>query len=222
MTTVSDEITRLREAFAACASPPVGDCPPPEKIWEALHGELPPGDFREVVDHTAACASCAADWRLAHAFDMQSGDATAVPERAVRRVRFQTLQPWLAAAAAAVVLVVGFQWNEWMSRDEPALRDGTEQTAIVIHSLIPENQPLSRQHCLLRWSGPEEATYNIEISTEQLEIIPTTRDLRTSAYLVPESSLAKHPAATKLIWRVEAVLPDGSSVHSMTFITMLE
>ncbi len=227
MMTGSDEITRLREAFSACdaSAAAAGNCPPAEKIWEALRGELPPDQVREVVDHTSGCASCAADWRLAHALEKQSGDAIAVPEAAaVRRARFRTLQPWLAAAAAVAVIVVGVRWSEWgVPGQEPVLRDGTEQTAMAIRSLIPEEQALSRQHCLLRWSGPEDAYYRIEVSTEQLEIIATEQDLRTREYLVPESSLARYPNATKLLWLVDAVLPDGSRVDdSMTFVAVLE
>ncbi|MCP4658655.1 MAG: zf-HC2 domain-containing protein [bacterium] len=226
MMTGSDEITGLREAFAACAPPAVegspgggmGSCPPPERIWEALRGELPPDEVREVVDHTSACASCAQDWRLAHALGKRSEEAAATHLAAVRRARFGSLRPWLAAAAAAVLIVVGVRWSEqWMPRQESAYR-GDEQAAI--RSLTTE---VSRQRCLLIWEGPEGAIYDVVVSTEDpLETISTAKELRTSEHLVPESSLAKFPAATKVLWRVDAVLPDGSRLSSKTFVSPLK
>src|SRR6185436_5470687 len=38
------ELARLRKAFASLAqpAPEPAACPPPEKLWEAVRGELPP------------------------------------------------------------------------------------------------------------------------------------------------------------------------------------
>ena len=55
------ELARMRRAFASLSqpAPEPAACPPPEKIWEAVRGELPPAQTREIVTHMAACPACA-------------------------------------------------------------------------------------------------------------------------------------------------------------------
>jgi hypothetical protein len=56
----------LRAAFAVA---PVGlesaACPPPEEVWDALHGSSSPARRAAIVDHVARCGRCAESWRLA-------------------------------------------------------------------------------------------------------------------------------------------------------------
>ena len=49
------EISRLREAFASQAHEATerADCPEPERLWQATHGELPTAEIQDLVDHTA-------------------------------------------------------------------------------------------------------------------------------------------------------------------------
>ncbi|MFP5286809.1 MAG: zf-HC2 domain-containing protein, partial [Thermoanaerobaculia bacterium] len=91
-----DDLSGLRAAFTTpdptsqdCAS-----CPEPDRIWEAVRGELPPEEVRDIVDHVAVCASCAEDWRIAVEFEKESArqEKTAV----VRSFPARRFQPWIA------------------------------------------------------------------------------------------------------------------------------
>src|SRR5689334_24928550 len=101
-----DELSRLRTAFTAPvpAAWSPESCPEPDRIWEAVRGELPPDEIREIVDHVAVCASCAEDWRIAAEFERESQSQER--EAVVRPFPVRRFQPWIAAAAAALVLTV--------------------------------------------------------------------------------------------------------------------
>lgn len=63
---ISDaELTRHWEEFLATVKSDRGDCPSPEQIWEAVAGGLTPEKCRAMVEHTAACESCAFAWAAA-------------------------------------------------------------------------------------------------------------------------------------------------------------
>jgi hypothetical protein len=47
------------------------------------------------------------------------------------------------------------------------------------------------------------------------------RGLTAGEYLVPRGKLAPIPAGGKIVWQVEAVLPDGETVKSQTFLATL-
>ena len=209
------DIARLREAFAAPIGETVTEHPAPETIWSAVRGELPPDQVREVVEHTALCADCAEDWRLAAAFEQESGRAAAAapPRRAsvVRR------GPWLAAAAAVIALVaVGLNQGLWRQED-PVYREGGRQ---VVTSQTEASLP--RENALLRWSaGPEGSTYDLLVSSEDLEVLASAKDLTAPRYRVPPTAFRDLPARSPILWRVETVLPDGGRRSSPTFRTTI-
>jgi len=101
----NQELARWRQAFTVPAEDsPAPDCPSPETIWSAVRGELPPQTLREVVEHTARCAACAEDWRLAVEVNRQAEEQEeAVPGRLPANVvvgRFGGLRTWRSVAAA--------------------------------------------------------------------------------------------------------------------------
>lgn len=215
------ELARMRRAFA-CLSQPAPEpaaCPPPEKIWEAVRGELPPAQARTIVEHMAACPSCAEDWRLAVA--MQKPAAASNVISAAERFTFgQRMRNWgLAAAAVLALAVFGVQWAQQI-KVEPTYRgDG-----VTIQSLVDEGQSLPRQQFLLRWSAPETpgATYDVEVSTEDLRVIATGDDLRNPQFLVPAHALAGLPPGARLLWKVDAELSQGGHMTSNTFVTTVD
>lgn len=212
------EVARLRRAFAAPAETDaaLSTCPSPEKIWEAVRGELQPNEAGEIVEHTAVCAACAEDWRLAAA--LQRPETASVIPAADRFTAGRRLRNWtLAAAAALAVAVVGVQWVQKPDSGQVIYREGEQAS---IQSLLEEGQALPREQFLLRWSTPDTpgATYDVEVSTEDLRVIASADDLREPQLLVPASSLAGVPPGTRLLWKVEAELPDGGRVSSPTFV----
>ncbi len=224
-----EELTRLRRAFAVSqAAPAPESCPDPEKIWEAVRGELPPREVETIVEHTAVCASCAEDWRLAAAFQTAEPAISTAPAPApagvVRYGPWQRVRTYvLAAAAMLAVGVVGIQVYQAQQPDPGAAgyREGQQD---AIQSRIADGAFLPRDRFLLRWSAPAAAgaTYDIEVSTEDLRVVSSAEDLRTPEHQVPASALAGLPTGSRLLWKVEADLPDGSHLSSPTFVTTVQ
>lgn len=214
------ELARLRRAFGSMShAPEPAACPPPEKIWEAVRGELPATQARTVVEHMAACPSCAEDWRLAIALQKPATASNVIPA-AERFALGRRLRNWgLAAAAVLALAVVGVQMVP-RSDVQPTYRgDG-----MTIQALVDEGQSLPRQQFLLRWSAPETpgATYDVEVSTEDLRVIAIGDDLREPQFLVPAHALAGLPPGARLMWKVDAELPQGGHVTSTTFFTTVD
>jgi hypothetical protein len=87
----SDLEARLRAAFQAIpeGEAPSESCPAPEKIWAAVHMELPQAERRELVDHLASCPFCAEDWRIAWQLSEEERKAaheSRIGEEAVERM----------------------------------------------------------------------------------------------------------------------------------------
>jgi hypothetical protein len=207
--TTNDELVRLRKAFAISVGPaPEPEaCPPSDRIWLAVRGELPPAELREIVDHVATCAACAEDWRIAMAFEEESSVVVAPPVVHPRSV-VARFRPWLAAAAVILVSVVGFQ----LQGPKPIYRSGEGQT---VESLVKDDH-ISRRHFFLSWKGvPEAASYNLIVSTASMEIL-FQKDVTTTTYTVPESALAELKPGSKVLWTVTPVSRDGGRLQVLT------
>lgn len=220
----TQELAKLRAAFTAPAAtaPAPEQCPPAETIWAAVRGELPPQALREVVDHTARCAACAEDWRLAVEVDRQA--AAPAAETAPGKLivgRFGRWRPLAAAAALAAGLLVAVGvYREAIVPGQPTYRE-TQQTQI--RALLPAGQALPRQAAVLRWTPVSgAASYDVSVSTEDLRQVAADHGQTAAEYRLPQAELAALPTGTKLLWRVDAVFPDGHRVTSPTFTTPLQ
>lgn len=218
------EIASLRKAFATSSqhTPEPAACPAPEKIWDAVQGALPADEVREIVQHTAVCAACAEDWRLAHTLQTQDAAVAAVAPPAPLRFapRVHRMRNWgLAAAAALAMTFVGVQWFQRPQPDGQTYRG--EQSAI--HSLVAEGQALPRDRFVLKWSAAAGATYGIQVSTEDdLRVVASAEGLKKAEYQVPASALSGLPSGSRLLWNIEADLPAGGHVKSKTFFTTVQ
>jgi hypothetical protein len=217
------ELAKLRRAFASASqpAPAPADCPSPEKIWEAVRGESPAREIQAVVTHMAGCSACAEDWRLAMAMQRSETSVAKVIPATERFSAGRRLRNWgLAAAAVLALAVVGLQWAQ-QANDQASTYRGEES---AIHSLVAEGQSLPRNEFLLRWSAPETpgATYDVEVSTEDLRVVASGDDLREPQFLVTASALAGLPPGTPLLWKVDAELPQGEHVSSTTFVTTVQ
>lgn len=215
------ELKWLRAAFTAPAEAAPEPHPEPDTIWSAVRGELPPNELREVVEHTAMCASCAEDWRLAAEFEKQaeSEAETAKPAPNVVYGRFGKWRPLAAAAAmaAGILVVVGIQTTD---QPDPGYRN---EQRTEVRSLLPEGQALPRQAAVLRWSPvPGASLYNVQATTEDLQVVASQESLTGTEYRLPAEALSKLPAGGQLLWQVEAVFPDGTRQTSETFFTTLQ
>ncbi len=215
MNPVEPDLDRLRRAWDSLSedAAPTESCPEPERLWAAVRGELAPAATRGLVAHTLSCGGCAEAWRLAREV------ATGLPrpeafDLAPARPRWGGLGTLLAAAAAVVVAIT-------LAR--PPLSSYREVGAGVVRSRLPEGRLLSRSQCVLRWSsGPPGSHYDLRVATEDLTILAVVRGLEATEYRIPASALTPLPAGAKLLWQVEVLLPDGSRLSSLTFVTRIE
>jgi Putative zinc-finger len=216
--TTNDELVRLRKAFAVSLGPaPEPEaCPPSDRIWLAVRGELPPDELREILDHVATCHACAEDWRIAMAFEEESrAGLVAAPPSTRSRSVVARFRPWLAAAAVILVSVVGFQ----LQGPKPNFRFGEVQT-VEVESLL-KDASIPRQHFVLSWKDvPEAASYNLTVSTfskDSMETLVQEEGVTATSYKVPESVLANLKPGAKVLWNVTPVSQDGGLLHGRTF-----
>ncbi len=76
------DVARLREAFAARQDAGTGDSVDPERIFNAVHGNVTPEERRAVVEQLLTNPAAAEAWRLAR--DMRpDAPAAAAPDHDV-------------------------------------------------------------------------------------------------------------------------------------------
>ena len=211
-----DAQIRARLAAAAAAA---GDCPPPEQLVLSGRGELPPGDEHEVVLHIAGCTACAAAWRIAR--EVAGEQASTVRPFTKKKL---PARPWvgLAAAAALLVLIVGggrliFDPEETTA---PVYR---EQEDEILRSLLPEDRPMPREECVLRWApAADGAIYDVLVTNERMDTLARGTGLDDTEFRVPREALEEIDSGARLFWQVSAHLPDGRRIESPTFIVSLQ
>jgi hypothetical protein len=217
------QLARLRAAFAA-PDPAASSsgCPTPETLWAAVRGELAPQPLRELLDHVALCAACAEDWRLAVELNRQQAAETAATPGRVLPGRFGRWRPLAAAAALAAALLISV--TVWRAEAPPQTPTYREASHASIHSLLPDGRALARQDAVLRWAPVAGATsYDVRVSTEDvLQTVATAKGATATELRIPASALANLPPGAKLLWQVDALLPDGTRDTSPTFTTPLQ
>ncbi len=218
MSLEAQQISRWRAAFAASdAAPDPASCPSPETLWSAVRGELTPEQMREVLDHVAACAACAEDWRLAAEINRQEERAAIGPGKVIPG-RFGQWRPLAAAAALAAGLLIAVGvYRTHQPVPEPTYREAQHAG---IRSLLPEGEAIPREAAVLRWSPLAGAvSYDVQVSTEDLRAVATVKGQTATAYRIPQSALAGLPSGSRLLWQVDALRPDGTHETSPTFVT---
>lgn len=223
-----DDLASLRRAFARgpANAPAPETCPAPETLWSAFHGGLPPAEMRQVVDHTAACPACAADWRLGLEMEREAEieDEEEEPVAALAgRPRLVRLRAWIAVplAAAAAFLISLMPWGGGLVQPgmESAMRGAERAT---VRSLVTE-PALPRSQALLRCkSEPAALSYEILVGTLDEPNLSRSKGLAKCEYLVPKDVLAHLPRHTRLSWQVDAVLAGDRRVSSPTFHTFVD
>jgi hypothetical protein len=197
-------------------------------VWRAVTKELPPEARREVIERVAADPAWARAWRLAQAMSQAASQAQAPAKvlplvaRREQRPRFwQGRQAWGAMAAMLVVLVGAVVVVRQQQQVDPdRIRGGAAE---AITSEVPEATALPRDRFVLRWSGVPEATHwSVQVSSEDLKLFHRVERLEQREYTVPAAVLAELPAGARILWQVEARLPDGSVRRGSTFVNPLQ
>lgn len=234
--TSRDDDNTLREAFASLADdarPRVG-CPPPERLWAAIEGDLPVDERHRLVDHIATCPSCAEDWRAAYRMGARPPAWWKPILRAVRKVLPST-PTWLPQASAALTGVAALvvaavmvpRWipgtettsstdlasNQWLLDDEVYRGENGIEAIGSATALLPRDQ------CWLKWSKVEGALYDLTVRTRSDELITRVHGLEKPEYHVLSEDLHDVAPGEPLVWFVDAVLPSGRRISSPAFVT---
>ncbi|MHA7634820.1 hypothetical protein [Corallococcus sp. M7] len=229
--------TALREDDAA------GEPVDADLVWRAVRQELPVEERRAVVERVAADPAWAQAWRLAKAMSQAAaevergapvGGRAEVPatrEEAPAKVvpltarRFWQARPAMgamAAMAATVVVLVGavvVVRQQQAGVDPTRIRGGASG---AIASQVPEATALPREQFVLRWSGvPQAVSWSVQVSSEDLKVFHRAERLESREYTVPPEVLAELPSGARVLWQVEARLPDGSVQRGSTFVNRL-
>ncbi|MGH9389750.1 MAG: hypothetical protein ACRD1Z_09055, partial [Vicinamibacteria bacterium] len=113
----------------------------------------------------------------------------------------------------------GYLFQRWSSKDGSGIRTAPTTD---IRSLVSADEALPRERFFLRWSGgPEGAKYAVRVVTEGAEEIAAVEGLTEAEYRVAPEALRGLESGTKLLWRVQAILPDGRRIRSPTFINAI-
>jgi hypothetical protein len=203
------ETQRLREAFAATSREDVAtpDCPPAERIWEAVQNELDATELRKVLHHVATCAVCTESWRLAS--EIAGESAAEAPLSRPARERPRALR-WFGAASAAAaavlaVVVIGTNLTDGFSTGSIARSGAAEEL-----SLVAEDSALTRSECRPRWVPIEGATYDVQVLSEGFELLVEEAGLSSPEFLVPPSAFEGLANEAALLLRIEARKPRES------------
>ncbi len=212
MSTTPPVSEQLRSAFVRLSENAVfrEDCPSPDEIWRAVSGTMEGQAVTRIAAHMAGCFACAESWRIGR-------EMCGPPVARVQLASPHGMKSWLAiAAAASVVIASGAALYLTRARLSPGVeRAGRGE---IIHSLLPEDQPVPREACLLRWQLDGKAeSWSLEVGAEDLTHIASAEGLKTPEYLVARESLERLAPGSWILWRVEAKLSDGRSVASPTF-----
>jgi hypothetical protein len=194
------------------------DCPSAETIWESVEEKLDPQKNEEILIHLGECAACSAAWRLGNRLHAEETGASQEAEVIPFRPR-----QWIPLAAAAVIVVgIGLGVVQITTRQQPAPEYRTQEDRWLASELVPD-QPLPRDACVLRWTaGPEGTSYDLTLTTEDLDPLGKAWRLESPEYRIDPQALDGLPPGGAILWRVTAHLPDGRRVSSRTFSTRLE
>lgn len=200
---------RIRQAFDAHVDSlePRDDCPVPDRIWDAVNGSLPFEDLDAVSAHATACADCAAAWRLALDVRTEHVEPAATTPSWTR---------WALPVAAMVILGL-LVVPMWRSMDRAAPSEfRTRPAAVELRSTLPTSIPLDRDACVLRWSGPEGAVYEVVVAAEDTTVLARIANLREPRFRVPPDALETIPDGATIVWNVKARLSDGTRPAPLT------
>ncbi|MGE6762626.1 hypothetical protein ACQKGO_31730 [Corallococcus interemptor] len=229
----AEGVERLRTALREDDAP--GEPVDADLVWRAVRQELPAEERRAVVERVAADPAWAQAWRLAKAMSQAAAEAergapevkAEVPAARAKVVpltarRFWRGRPVMAAMAATVAVLVGavVVLRQQQSQVDPTrIRGGTAE-AIV--SRVPEATALPRERFVLRWSGvPQAVSWSVQVSSEDLKVFHRAERLESREYTVPQDVLKELPSGARVLWQVEARLPDGSIQRGSTFVNPL-
>ncbi|MCU0224377.1 MAG: hypothetical protein MUF27_09955 [Acidobacteria bacterium] len=210
-------IDRIDDALAspgpAQALP--GSCPDDARYWDLARGGLDPGELGRLLDHARACGECWIALRVAREAFVASG----LPREGRRDSRpapagWSALFRPLPALAALALLAAAIPAYRYLA-DRPAGSEYRAPEHEGLRPLVADGAWLPRERFRLAWEpAAAGASYDVVLTTADLRGIFARRRLEASEVTVPVDALAGLPDGTRLAWRVDALLPDGTRQSS--------
>lgn len=215
MKVTDEDLRHLFSASPAGPRPGRSTCPAPEALAEAASGSFGATSRDALADHLVACADCAEEYRLRGSVEPSSEGA---PRPSPRLGALRWHWGWMAAAAVLVAALA----TPLLRPPAPAPTVRMQSTH-EIRSLVPEDAPLPREAFLLRWTpGPAGTRYAVTVASTDLTTLHAATSLTDAALQVPPGKLTAIPSGGRILWTVEATLPDGRRVRSPAFAARLE
>ena len=242
-----EDTEKLRRAFSANAEQSDQGTVDDERIWRAVRGELSQKERHAVIEEMAHDPAMAESWRIAKALSNELGDVvvTADSRPGAEDVEDATPQvsgtettrvvpaavtprPWirrqrwgvgLTAAAALLALSIGLSQSPWETGPTSEYRQASEDEVV---SLLDDGERLPRQGFTLRWSAADDARYRLRLLTPDLQVLLDVDDLESNEYRVEAERLSAMPSGSRLLWQVDAHLPDGRQLTSATFFAEVQ
>ncbi len=211
-----EELERLRRAFleGSRQTPPGAAGPSADRIWEAAAGRLPPEELRRVLDEVIADPASAESWAIARRLVAECEEVDHAEPRPASRPAGSWRMVWRAAAVVILAAGLAAAWLVLRAPGRPVYRGGESG----IESLLPADASLPRDAAVLRWEPAAGARrYNLRLFDTEYRILLVEDGLTSPVFTIPTDVLGGIPDGGEVLWQVEAVLPDGSSVLSETF-----
>lgn len=213
---------QIRFAFPPAGSPVTESCPDIESLTRVITGGAAEPEFERFLEHTALCAACTVSWRLIRALGQQEARTEPAPELAAPASSWWKARAPLATAAALIigVAMAALYWAP-SGLDTHSIYRGPH--GLSIRSFVPEGAVVPRGDCVLRWSaGPPGTRYNVLVTDGSLRTLAQARSLDKEEFSVPERVLAGLDRGARILWQVDATLPDGYVASSATFTLTVE
>jgi hypothetical protein len=173
---------------------PGGDCPPAERIWEAVTLALPRGERLAILDHTTECPACAEAWRIA----MTLREGAAVGARPLRRVSWAAMLTGARAAAILLAITGAGIWywatggvdqqgaRQARQPDVPSADVRSTPSAPVVMTVVDGGSriELSQDGTLaapLTWSAPDRARVGELLRSRTVATPAQLEDLRVTS-----------------------------------------
>ncbi len=183
-----------------------GACPPPETLWRAVRGELSGQDLESLATHLRSCGACGDGMAVTAELVAQSEPRVLAwrPRRIGRAVA------GITALAAGLLLFLNHRESAPRDGADPVVSRGEFPAGATIRPVSKEEQPAADAR--LQWTPvPGAVRYRVQVSTENLRAVLDRTLAETSLTLPPGLG------TERLLWQVEALLPDGRTVTSSTF-----
>ncbi len=185
----------LRAAYRGASAAAGGECPSADDLAALAAGAFDAAAGGRLLAHVSRCSRCADDLRLI---------LPARPAPARRRA----WRPLAAAAILAVALPLGAWWASRPEAPGAVYRQPAQASPLTPVGELPDGADLPRGAFVLRWKPVAGAArYDVIVADAALAPLHEVRGASATEVTVPAASLPERGA---VLWRIEAVMPDGS------------